>query len=98
MNVNITPRTNVKAALTILMPHAAPAAVHGMAVTLHDYCQHNAAGERTWAMESRSQFDGMFFMACCLGQLTSAESQQVREYVAMLDYACARQIAGQNSF
>lgn len=98
MNVSITPRTNIKAALTILMPTASPAAVHCMAVALRDYCRHSAAGESVWAMEHRSQFDGMLYMACCLGQLTDQEAQQVREYVAMLDFACARQIAGQRGF
>lgn len=98
MNVSITPRTNIKAALIILMPSASPSSVHGMAVALRDYCRHSAAGERTWAMEHRSQFDGMLYMACCLGQLTNQEATQVREYVAMLDFACARQLAGQYSF
>lgn len=98
MNVSITPHTNIKAALTILVPSASPAAVHGMAVALRDYCRHSAAGESVWAMESRSQFDGMLYMVRCLGLVTEAEDRQVREYVAMLDFACARQLAGQYSY
>lgn len=91
MVITITPKTNIKAVLTVLMPYATPAAVQGMADCIREYCQRSAAGQRDWATESRARFEGMFSMAYCLGQMTDFDAQQVREFMAHVDYFCATQ-------
>ena len=89
MIITITPKTNIKAVLTVLMPYAAPDAVELMANCVCEYCRRCAAGQRDWAMETRSRFEGMVDMAFRLGQLTVFDAQQVREFIAQVDYICA---------
>ncbi len=91
MVITITPKTNIKAVLTVIMPYAAPTVVNSMADCVREYCQRYAAGHRDWAMESRARFDGMFEIACLLGQMTDFDAQQVREFIAQVDYICATQ-------
>lgn len=97
MVITMTPRTNIKAVLTVLMPYAAPAAVDRMADCVREYCQRCATGQRSWAMESRARFDGLFDMACLLGQLTEFDAMQVREFIAQVDYICATQAIPRNA-
>ena len=91
MIITMTPKTNIKAVLTVLMPYAAPSAVEAMAECIREYCQRSAAGQRDWAVESRARFEGMFDMAYRLGQMTDFDAQQVREFMAQVDYICATQ-------
>lgn len=93
MKINMTPRTNVKAVLTVLMPYAHPAAVQGMAECIRDYCQRSAAGQRNQAMECRARFEGMLDMLYRIGQVSPFDRQQVQEFLAEVDSICIQQYA-----
>lgn len=95
MKITITPRTSVKAVLTVLMPYAHPAAVQGMAECIRDYCQYSAAGQRDPAAQCRARFEGMLEILCRIGQLSPFDRQQVTEFLQQVDALCIRQSRGE---
>lgn len=98
MTIHMTPRTNVKAVLTVLMPYAHPAAVQGMAECIREYCQRSAAGQRQQAMESRARFEGMLDMLYRIGQVSPLDRQQVREFLAEVDAICIQRYAAKTDW